>query len=127
VLQRITPAAGQSHQAGTVFTSERVEAEGFTNLEPDTEFNTNAARDRTCFSPEDGDIWSLSSQQEPAVAHKSGLLLQILPAAIFYQSNSFDFILGTNQSSVFLIYLNFQYSNKLIVSYLDIPISNIYH
>ena len=38
-------------------------------MEPDAEFDTNAARDRTCVSPEDGDIWSLSSQQEPAVAH----------------------------------------------------------
>ena len=38
-------------------------------MEPDAEFNTNAVRDRMCVSPEDGDIWSLSSPQEPAVAH----------------------------------------------------------
>ena len=38
-------------------------------MDPDAEFDTNAARNRICVSPEDGDIWSLSSQQEPAVAH----------------------------------------------------------
>ena len=38
-------------------------------MEPDAAFDTNAARDRMCVSPEDGDIWSLSSPQEPSVAH----------------------------------------------------------
>ena len=70
--------AGQSQRAGTEFASVQVEAEVFTAVEPDAEFNTNAVRDRTCVSPEDGDIWSLSSPQEPAVAHNVDYSYQLL-------------------------------------------------
>ena len=38
-------------------------------MEPDAEFDTFTARDCTCVSPEDRDIWSLSSPEEPGVAH----------------------------------------------------------
>ena len=38
-------------------------------MEPDAEFDTFAARDNTRVSPEDRDAWSLSSPEEPAVAH----------------------------------------------------------
>ena len=38
-------------------------------MEPDAKFDTFTTRDNTCVSPEDGDIWSLSSPQEAAVAH----------------------------------------------------------
>ena len=62
---------------------ERVVEEGFTNyeVEPDSEYDNNAARDRTCVSPEDGDIWSLSRQQQPAVAHNVWTTPAELPAA----------------------------------------------